>query len=46
MKRKALTQVDYIRSARKMITAFNPVTKVIPSKKNYKRKDKFNKGDE
>lgn len=45
MKRKMKpSQVEYIRSARKMITAFNPTTKVVPDKKTiYKRKDKYGK---
>jgi len=43
--KKGMSQVEACRSTRKMITAFNPVTKVIPDKKTtYKRKDKFGKG--
>ena len=41
--KKKPTQVDYIRSARKRITAFDPTTKVIPDKKKqYTRKWKSN----
>ena len=40
--KRSMSQVEAIRSARKMITAFNPVTQVIPDKKKqYRRKWKL-----
>lgn len=39
MKAKKLTQIEAIRSARK-VWGFKPVTRIVDSKKKYNRKDK------